>query len=273
MTTTATNLDAVIRKIADLRRLATSSNLHEAEVAAAAAARLAEKHRISEAEIEDAGTEPGEQAVQDREVLDDDRGRTVVWKRTLAVILSAHYGCALIRVPEKVNESFVYHLLIVGRPSDTAIVRYLYAWLSLDLARIATREARGRASWERSWLVGAVTGIREQLTKAAAARDRGNRGPRASRPAWSGGDGGPPVALPGQAVPEGPPNVRAARGVRERARAWEERPPRWADRGPRRASPGDVGGYYSSRARFAAAAAVRLLPGALVEGAGTPRNQ
>lgn len=169
MTTTATNLDAVIRKIADLRRLATSSNLHEAEVAAAAAARLAEKHRISEAEIEEAGTEPGEQAVQDREVLDDDRGRTIVWKRSLASILSAHFGCALVRVPEKVDESFVYRLLIVGRPSDTAIVRYLYAWLSLDLARIATREGRGRgASWKRSWLVGAVTGIREQLTKAAA---------------------------------------------------------------------------------------------------------
>ena len=64
----------------------------------------------------------------------------------------------------------MYRLHIVGRPSDTAIVRYLYAWLSLDLARIATREARGRgASWKRSWLVGAVTGIREQLTKAAAA--------------------------------------------------------------------------------------------------------
>ncbi len=68
----------------------------------------------------------------------------------------------------------MYRLHIVGRPSDTAIVRYLYAWLSLDLARIATREARGRgASWKRSWLVGAVTGIREQLAALVRLDRRG----------------------------------------------------------------------------------------------------
>lgn len=163
------NLDAVIRKIADLRRLATSNNLHEAEVAAAAAARLAEKHRISEAEIEAAGTEPGERAVQDGEPLDEERGRATLWKGQLALVLATHYGCALVRAASVENGAKLQRIRIIGRPSDTTLVRYLYGWLVLDLARIASKESAGRGlAWKNSWLIGAVTGLRAQLDRAAS---------------------------------------------------------------------------------------------------------
>ncbi len=166
---TSPNLDAVIRKIADLRRLATSSNLHEAEVAAAAAARLAEKHRISEAEIEAAGGEPGEQAVQDGEALDVDAGRAALWKSHLAAVLTRHYGCLIVRIAAIEDGRKVHRWRVIGRPSDTTIVRYLYGWLTLDLARIASRESAGRGlAWKNSWLIGAVVGIRSQLQLAAA---------------------------------------------------------------------------------------------------------
>jgi hypothetical protein len=163
------NLDAVIRKIADLRRLATSSNLHEAEVAAAAAARLAEKHRISEAEIEASGTEPGERAVQDGEPLEEERGRASLWRGQLALVLAKHYGCVLIRAATVENGIKLLRMRIIGRPSDTTLVRYLYGWLSLDLARIAAKESAGRGlAWKNSWLLGAVTGLRAQLDRAAS---------------------------------------------------------------------------------------------------------
>lgn len=164
----SSNLDAVIRKIADLRRLATSDNLHEAEVAAAAAARLAEKHRISEAEIEASGAEPGERAIEDGAPLDESSGRTVLWRSQLALILAQHYGCQVIRTRSVEGGTKRIFYRIVGRPSDTTLVRYLYGWLSLDLARIGAREAAGRGmAWKNSWLFGAVVGIGSQLERAA----------------------------------------------------------------------------------------------------------
>jgi hypothetical protein len=162
------NLDAVIRKIADLRRLATSSNLHEAEVTAAAAARLAEKHRISEAEIESRSVEPHEPAQQAADPLDEDGGRASLWKSHLAVVLARHYGCEVIRTVVVTDGRQLYHWRIIGRPSDTTLVRYLYGWLTLDLARIAAREAAGRGlAWKNSWLLGAVSGIRSQFARVA----------------------------------------------------------------------------------------------------------
>jgi hypothetical protein len=159
--------EEVIRKIAKLRALATSSNLHEAEAAARAAATLAEKYRISEAEVEDASPTPTEQPTEADEPIDVVK-RFVAWRCELALALSRRYGCALywslrgLRAPDG-RMLKTRHLKIVGRRSDCEIVRYMFAWLAVELARIAKRDRE-----TVSWLRGAVDGIGQQLTAGTA---------------------------------------------------------------------------------------------------------
>jgi hypothetical protein len=107
--------------------------------------------------------------VQDGEALDVDAGRAAPWKSHLAAVLTRHYGCLIVRIAALEDGRKVHRWRVIGRPSDTTIVSYLYGWLTLDLARIASRESAGRGlAWKNSWLIGAVVGIRSQLQLAAA---------------------------------------------------------------------------------------------------------
>jgi hypothetical protein len=153
----------IIQKIRDLRRLAAdTTNVHEAEVALSAAARLIERHRLEEAEIEATTGEAAEEAMR----IEDALGSAVsipVWQQTLAVTLATHHGCAILfqRKPGGTD------MIIFGRPGDAALLRETYTYLLLDLLRISAKEARGKGtSWKRSWLVGAVHGMAEKLAEA-----------------------------------------------------------------------------------------------------------
>lgn len=159
-------MNPAIEKIRALRELAAgTTNEHEARAAARQAARIAEKHRIAEAEIEaaaSAGAPPA--AVVDGAPVY--RGGAIPgWKGLLINVIAKHFGCALMR--ERVRSALrpsEQRLVLVGTPGDIELAREAIGWLMLQVAVLCQAVGAGRGkAWRSSWSVGCVAGIRDQL--------------------------------------------------------------------------------------------------------------
>lgn len=144
-------LKSVLEKVAKLRALAAGAGTQaEAEAAAAQAAALIAKYQIAESEVE-TFSRPEEMAEGDN--LWSSTGRNERWRSLLACGLGEDYGCAVVYSTS--DSGVVYR--IVGRPSDVEIVRYMFAWLSAEILRLADRE-RGLAA-RNGFRLGAVAGV------------------------------------------------------------------------------------------------------------------
>jgi hypothetical protein len=96
------------------------------------------------------------------------------WCRSLCDALCDHYGVAWwqrktwkgIDGRGAVYQRAIY---LCGRASDIALVRHTYAWLELESTRLASKlvPGGGRRA-KKSFLLGFVAGIREQLAKGRA---------------------------------------------------------------------------------------------------------
>lgn len=156
-------IESVLRKVRGLRALATSSNIHEAEAAAAQAEALIAKYRLEEAQIgvSDAAA-PAESIEESGECLDR-FVRDAAWRRSLRATLVRHYGCAGYMAwrfsPAEKRGAWEY--VVIGRPSDVAALRYMLAWLTSEIARLSQAE-RGRAG-RNAFCVGAVRGFGNAL--------------------------------------------------------------------------------------------------------------
>lgn len=159
-------MSPIIEKIRKLLSLSKSSNANEAAVAAAAAQRLMTEHQIAEAEVEDG--EQHEQASLSEEPLDTLGARAPSWKEVLSSQLSQMHGCKVWRettrgggLPPSVRTR------IVGRPSDVASVRYLYAWLTSEIVRLTRKHGSGRGlRYSNSYRNGAVNGCLAAMWEA-----------------------------------------------------------------------------------------------------------
>ncbi len=160
------NLNAVIAKIKALRALATSSNVHEAAAAAAQAEALLQKHRLDEAALEGGG-EPTEAPQEAAEPLEWHKGHLAWWRVHLGSTLLRNHGCVDYVATRGSRRCHV----IIGRPSDVATVRYLYAWLTTEIGRLRDRHPGMGRSWRNSFCLGAVDGISAAM-KAAKAEAR-----------------------------------------------------------------------------------------------------
>lgn len=158
------NIQDVLAKVTKLRALAQSSNVNEATAAALAADKLIQAHRLTEADLEAAGQVPTERAEVAPEYLQE--GKIQSWERALGAVLAEHYGCLVVsgrKGSTTVNQK------IVGRPSDVATVRYLFAWLKAEIIRLADKHARRnyapkeQGPARHSFSVGAVNGLAVQL--------------------------------------------------------------------------------------------------------------
>jgi hypothetical protein len=143
-------LQKVMQKVAQLRALAAKAGTQaEAETAAAQAEALIAKYQIDEATIK---TEEIEEAISEAEPLWAGP-RNDQWRGVLCMALCRDHGCGV--VAQKTSKQTVYR--IAGRPSDVDIVRYMFAWLTVEIERLAQRE-NGRAD-RNAFKNGAVAGV------------------------------------------------------------------------------------------------------------------
>lgn len=163
--------EKIVDKVKKLLRLAESADVNEAATAAAAAQRLMENHRIDQAMIDLDGDEGD--GVEDEEIenLHDDpleaSGRLGRWKSQLAMAIASINGCRIYLGRGYKDGTAQTTLCIVGRPSDVASVRYLFAYLSGEIERLCKLQGRGLGrTWANSFRMGAVHTVRKRLREA-----------------------------------------------------------------------------------------------------------
>lgn len=159
-------LAAVLDKVRKLRRLSTSTNLHEAAAAAAVADRLIQEYRLEEAALEEAGGTADEPMDDPDPVLRFGRKRAT-WQRVLLMAVCSHYDCAtyLIRTGEG-----RWLGKVVGRPTDILCVREMLAYVASEIDRLAVSlmDGRGRTA-HAAFRQGAAYGVWEALKASKAA--------------------------------------------------------------------------------------------------------
>lgn len=150
-----------LEKAAKLLRLATSSNPHEAALAASRAQEIMDRFKLSADAVNGAGGE-----IKTDEPIADFRhdpleraSKVDRWKSWLAMEIA------------KGNQCKVYlagGLCLIGRPSDVQTVRYLFSWMAREIERLAARDCAGcgRTYWN-NFRLGAVETVARRLRESA----------------------------------------------------------------------------------------------------------
>ena len=161
-------MDLIKAKIVKLLATATSDNEHEAALAMSLAQSLIEKHKLSMAELSEAESAH----IQEEGVIRDEDplfagGRIATWKSNLSWHLAKLNNCRLVKymgMGHQMGGQRGTKLVIFGRPSDIANVRFLLAFASVQLTRLAPT-GRGK-EYSNSWYLGAVQGIQQKMNEA-----------------------------------------------------------------------------------------------------------
>lgn len=156
-------IEKVIAKIRHLRELAARAGTQaEAEAAAAMADRILQEYRLSEADLADKEA-PKEKVEKSGQNLKEFAGSVNKAHTSLACVLAEHYDCYTYTHYSRNGN----YMPIYGRESDIAIVRYMYAWLVIEMERLALKE-KGKAG-RHAFRLGMVSGIENALRLAKAA--------------------------------------------------------------------------------------------------------
>lgn len=157
-------LSSVIAKIVKLRSLASNnSNENEVKAATAAADRMMQEYRISQAEIEVTDVSQAEPFIH---LTVSQGGRRTSWRETLLAALVTHYGCCFYLSSRRVAGKGVQSYTVVGRESDAAIVQYMFSWLEGEITRLCRYHSGGKGiAYAKSWLQGCAGGVSRQLSE------------------------------------------------------------------------------------------------------------
>lgn len=161
------NLTSVIDRVQKLLALSKSQNANEAANAAAAANRLIDQYRLSEADLE--STFQNIEPIEEDEGYIYESGRINPWKSTLVNVLVRHYGLAHWNDADWSTGRQVSRFRLVGRKSDITIAKYMFAWLTAECQRLSDQEAKGKGRiYVGSYCLGFVNGVSTQLRLSRA---------------------------------------------------------------------------------------------------------
>ncbi len=161
----------IVDKVRKLLRLSEAANIHEAENAAAAAQRLIEAHRLSEAVIGDPWSEAaddGEPQPQQPPPVDPhvtratlgEHGARSPWRWRLAWAVCNHNGCQ----PWRLGSREGHRTVAYGTETDLAVAAALYAYLEIEIDRLADKHASGRGrAYKGAFRLGAIDSIDDRL--------------------------------------------------------------------------------------------------------------
>lgn len=149
-------LDRALSRVQKLLALATSSNVHEAAQAAAAAQALIDRHRLegllageAAEPVTDGADEPLERARRPRR-----------WRAVLAAALAEANGC-MAWSAERGGQTELY---VLGRAEDRAAVRALWEWLAPRIEWLSATHAAGRdRAFHEAFRVGAIDAVTRRL--------------------------------------------------------------------------------------------------------------
>lgn len=150
-----------LEKAKKLLRLSQSSNPHEAALAASRAQEIIDRFKIESISLElddkNAAQMPDEPIKDFRADPLDDSGRAETWKYRLASEIAKQNQCKLYSCRG---------ICIIGRPSDATAVRYLFAWLSREIDRLANAHCAGYGrNYFNNFRIGAAETVARRLAE------------------------------------------------------------------------------------------------------------
>lgn len=165
----------VIKKIKDLLRLATSSNINEASNAASKAQELIDRYKLDMAAVSIESQEPVEQVEDDTNGIVGGR-RSITWHwRLLSFICKANTCKAWSNWKfNPTTRSYNQEYRLIGTKTNIEITKYMYAYLLTEIERLAQREmkfgqGKGQGkTWSNNFKLGAAAAIGDKLSEAHA---------------------------------------------------------------------------------------------------------
>ena len=155
--------EEAITKVQKLLRLATSSNVNEAALAAAKAQEIMDAYEIQEAVL---ATSTGPENPDSEEDKDPfiDYGRmgdaldptNTVWRTSLACGLAEVNIC-------KIYTSSGRGIQIIGRPKNVQTIRYMYGFIIHQINKLADEHKGFSRTWKNNFRLGAVHTINARL--------------------------------------------------------------------------------------------------------------
>lgn len=167
----------VVDRIQKLLALAEGqgTNPNEAALAAATAQALMEKYQLDRAELE-AAIEPDIAVDGTDPLFVGEEGVTQIssWRSVLASKLSRLEGCRAVeqRALNRQGQVERARLVLVGRPEEVAVTRYLYRYLEREIERLCNdarlrRRLRGRSA-SLSFRLAVIKTVEQRLERAKA---------------------------------------------------------------------------------------------------------
>jgi hypothetical protein len=165
------SIENITKKVAGLLKLAERAGTPaEAEAAASKAAALMEQFGI-ERDVAIATSNEKEESPEvygsDAALISPDQGAKYIpqWKQRLGYDLMRLHGCMGYTSRNWMTGQKTF--AIVGRPSDVATVRYLFAYIIEQCERLTEEYGKGRGkSWCTDFRLGLVRGVTRAIAKA-----------------------------------------------------------------------------------------------------------
>lgn len=169
------DIKGILNKLADMKRLSERPGTPgEAAAAVAAMQRLMEKHNVTQAELEAAGTIEKGTPIHEKY----DIGATLEWRRALLSALAGANNCAALY-----DRKSIIHLF--GKEEGIAVTTAMFEYLVLSINRLAdsgweeSHEAMvypgAQRSWKHAFRVGAALTIAKRIREQAQ-KSRGEAG-------------------------------------------------------------------------------------------------
>jgi hypothetical protein len=151
----------LLLKIKKLMALADDkASKEESAIAFGKAQALMLKHKIDVAMLNSVEEEDKEEAeiFKNSPLNEEDLGKKslATWKKMLARVLCEFNGC------------FTYthgtHIILVGKPSDVATVRYLYSYCTRQIDKLTRKHCRGQGrTYSNNFRLGCVSAIKQSM--------------------------------------------------------------------------------------------------------------
>lgn len=146
-------------KIKKLMALAEGSSYPEESASALGKAQaLMLKHKVDQAMLEDVTEEEGIEDFRDSPLNEEDKGKKKQskWKARLASVLCEHNGCS--------NFSKGVNIILVGKPSDVATIRYMYGYCVRQINRLTKQNCKGQGrTYSNNFRYGCIEAIDEAM--------------------------------------------------------------------------------------------------------------
>jgi hypothetical protein len=175
------NMTPELAKVCDkVRKLLALSgnnpNENEMRAAAAAADRLMQEYRITQAMLESEGSAQSEPFTSK---VVCEAGRRTAWREVVLSALTDHYGCCWYYESYRVGGEHSAGApgskghaayTVVGRKSDVDIVDYMFTWAVREVERLCRWHAGGQGvKYAMAWQMGCARGLRSQFSDMRAA--------------------------------------------------------------------------------------------------------